>query len=51
MFRVLFSLVSWVKEGLAAVYLHATVCGVEHFLSKPLDSIWSPGTNTDSQVC
>lgn len=39
------------KEGQAAVYLHATICGVEHFVSKPLDSIWSPGSNTDSQVC
>lgn len=39
------------KACIAVVYLHATVCGVEHFISKPLDGFRSPGSNTGGEVC
>lgn len=32
-------------------HLHATVGYVENFLSKPLNSVWSPRSHTDRQVC
>lgn len=41
----------YIYKGDKAIYLHTTVSGVQHFVSKPLHSIWSPGSNTDSQVC
>lgn len=32
-------------------YLHATICGVEHFISKPLDRFGGPGSDADGEVC